>query len=811
MAIGQRRKFQAVTRRISQSRFADPYMPFYLTQFFLWHTLVWIPLWLGAWMCAFGTLSSFPDALRIKKPQSGNQLHEYLIPPILYNLVCWCTPLLLLGSVLPPAILAQSATGRARIQYKTWTERSMAFHLAADQNTQAHEKLYQEALAVWLTMTRAWWYYSICMTIWIVWAALVFCLYCPIGIHTLSRVNEALKAAEIKMRHQQAQTFYLYPSRALISKEHQQNRTGIAKKTGKAPSAGAGVNTPNPSTPQPIWARRITQLEHTIAGRIRWSSEEDEGRLPCDDEDCISSFAQLRLTAQLQHQITAPSRSRTTLFPPLKPNAKSIVRAGKLAPTVRRHKTLRRIYRNLLILIIGLCTAILLFLAITTLIASQQYEASRRDPLWAGRIQIIANYMAAWTNFFFGSLTIGAIFWRSFDETLTLRAEDTSVSNSASKQSQSRLSVNRAKTLVANAVQAVGLVRQHVTTIERQRELRPGLAPQTLPQLNSFRGEEVSDAGDCSPADGTGTQRSVMPALKSRMDAAQCSLPYVQPSFGLSCLKRSLSNLVGSRDQGATESGVNMTRDDFQVSALGETSTIGGDAYVRSMRHWTRLSPGHSALAASGPSTEIRGSAALALAVSADESTGHDTSTSASDNGSEVIGVWKAHGNVFGLQSLSPLPTRPKSAQTAGTCHVVPSPSLCALSRSHNSPHHSSVHSAKTATTSPVGQELKSTLEAFVPLGRATILGALNDLNSTAAEPSRYGGWRRAMSLSQQHDATAAFQEFLKDIEDGKDRTGQRHNPAAARAGWRKIQGTDQQPRSGTVKSFASGSVKSSD
>lgn len=402
---------------------AESYTNLLLThQFFYFHTLIWLPLWLGAWHCCWGTVASFPDALRLKRSKTGTQLHEYLLRPVFYNLACWGAPVVLLASILPLAVLSQNCMNIAQREYRVWQEQSRAARFAGLENPEALRSLYESATAIWLRSTRAWWLYSLDMLIWIIWAGFAFATYAPIGFHTMRRVKEAVGVAAAKTRREQAQTFYLFTSRP--EDAPRPDAPSVMPTSGKETH---GFDEPHligessPSPPKPVWSKRVErQPSRAGAAEIRWASVEDLGRLPCDDaEDAVISRLIAQQTQSRSGGTGVPPLS--SVYPPLKPGPS---RSKKLGPAARRHKTLRRIYRNLVILVSGVSVAILCFLGITAYIAAQQYEATRQGGIPTGHVQVAANLWAAWVNFGFGFLTIGAVFWRSFDSSLTLRAEE---------------------------------------------------------------------------------------------------------------------------------------------------------------------------------------------------------------------------------------------------------------------------------------------------------------------------------------------------------------------------------------------------
>lgn len=109
-------------------------------------------------------MASFPDALRIKRTNSAGELHEYLIRPIIYNLACWATPIILFASVTPPAVLADRLMDKTNRTFDAWTARADALK-GPEAGPQEIQMLYDDGMDIWRQTSKAWWYYSICMTV----------------------------------------------------------------------------------------------------------------------------------------------------------------------------------------------------------------------------------------------------------------------------------------------------------------------------------------------------------------------------------------------------------------------------------------------------------------------------------------------------------------------------------------------------------------------------------------------------------------------------------------------------------------------
>lgn len=117
-------------------------------------------------------------------------------------------------------------------------------------------------------------------------------------------------------------------------------------------------------------------------------------------------------------------------FPPLRPSQRKLEWQSRQNSSVDagpavRWKYLRRTFRSLLILYLGIIAGILLYLTVAARCAANLYdEIVVRGPAGTTYIMATSQLTAAWAAVVFGTLTLGAIFFRFFDAPPTTESQD---------------------------------------------------------------------------------------------------------------------------------------------------------------------------------------------------------------------------------------------------------------------------------------------------------------------------------------------------------------------------------------------------
>ncbi|RYF12898.1 MAG: hypothetical protein EOO40_00040 [Deltaproteobacteria bacterium] len=348
--------------------------------FFIFHILIWLSVWTGAWLSAFGTVASFPDALRRKQKGYG-QVHDYIIKPLVYNAACWGTPLLVLISELTVAVIAQRQYNQLHSAHAGWSVSVDEFRSLPqeEQDRLTMIALREAAAGVWDGITKVYWYYSIAHTMWTVWAVLALVVYTSTGWLTVTRVREAVKLAELQLQRRNAPEAGYLP-----------------------PLDYSGQSSPLPAD--------VYELKSPVTAVMAKPSNVEI--IFGEEEDLPSSLRTPHRTLQTP---------QATLFPALKASPASSKWAN-LSPAERRCQAIRSIHRNILIQFFTISIAIVCYCVITAY-AARNYISARAGGAAIQHLQVTGNLMAAWTNCVFGSIVMVLLLWRSFDPSLSLREE----------------------------------------------------------------------------------------------------------------------------------------------------------------------------------------------------------------------------------------------------------------------------------------------------------------------------------------------------------------------------------------------------
>ncbi|CBQ70370.1 conserved hypothetical Ustilaginaceae-specific protein [Sporisorium reilianum SRZ2] len=166
------------------------------TPYFVYKALTFCPLWVGAWWTAFGVTGAFPDSLTRKTKDSKQK--RLIVSPSVFNVACWGMPVVQMGSLLSPAILAARRNAAAATEFDGWSEDVRAA-LVGSVDVGAYEELHARAMDIWLKVTEAYWFYSVTMLCWLAWAILALVVYVPMGGHVLLRIRRKLQVERRKI------------------------------------------------------------------------------------------------------------------------------------------------------------------------------------------------------------------------------------------------------------------------------------------------------------------------------------------------------------------------------------------------------------------------------------------------------------------------------------------------------------------------------------------------------------------------------------------------------------------------------------
>jgi hypothetical protein len=282
------------------------------------------------------------------------------IQPALFNVIWMSGPVVCIASLLGPTILASNLYDAQLPRHEAWRAAALST------NPPALPQLVAEARDIWLSVTRAYWYYAWTMAIWTTWACIVVLVFVPIGAHTIWRVRAQVQLA--RKRDEALHSFHFFPSAELDGRD----------------DAASGM--------RPVF---------------------------CTSDGDAGAYGTGRKHAAAQGPPDAGKEvGVATLYPPMK-QQRTHLSAGTAAS--RRKELLQLLYRNIVIQYFGISAGAATFATSAGILAGEAYHSARYNTI--GRNQMIANLIAGYAAAVFGSAVIVAVLWRSFDSSLTLSPE----------------------------------------------------------------------------------------------------------------------------------------------------------------------------------------------------------------------------------------------------------------------------------------------------------------------------------------------------------------------------------------------------
>lgn len=366
--------------------------PTFQKNFFLWRILIWTPLWLGGWLSGFGVLSAFPEALTYQSKKGGQK--RLILSHSAFNVACWFVPLVLIATILPLAIITAREYNHAFDNFEAWRQLVDVSQQSALSDT-AFAVLKAQALKLWLDVTRAYWYHGIAMTCWCCWAVLCLLTYMPLGAHTLSRIRAQLRQAKRKEKTSVSKAPFPFQPPVIrievptIQESQVQSNKGL----------GTTVENDTVQTRAPCNDQQQTHLQ--VGSKV---TSTRGGLQPLGDQrgDGVGTTSSRVFPPNRMPEASRPSKFRTM--------------------EQRRIHSLERVYRNISIQYSGICIAILCFFSSSMVLAAHSYDSARQNTI--GSNSVLAALSAAYPINVFGFLSVGCIFWRSFDPALSIDVSD---------------------------------------------------------------------------------------------------------------------------------------------------------------------------------------------------------------------------------------------------------------------------------------------------------------------------------------------------------------------------------------------------
>lgn len=438
----------------------------YVRLFQAFRSLVWIPLFCGAFLTGWGSLYTAPDTLDKPTASHRRTSAKGRLPwPLIVNLTCWGLPLVLIVSLLPPVCLSSVKMTNAFNAYKVWDSRFQSLIEATVANTLVNETavndMRAQAYAIFTDWSRSYYYIDVGYVLWSFWAILFLVFYVPAGgvlvfllYRQVNRQRAILESHQRKLELQLAQEQkqaeedeksamharnLVVPNTTMVSSAGGLSGTNVASRAG-APLENIyedrGASNDSRATGHSVKSGHDVMGLETALGQNPSASYGVHGALSPGLASPLGHVASL--AKESGDEVRASTSQPNT---PVTPGATSAFRrlirmetsassnkggqtSSKSAKRKRvslssgpmsRYKYLRRCLVNLLILYFGIISAAACFGAVTIYLAAVEYEHALQGPDSVAHSISVAGAVAAWASAVFGALTIGSIVFRNFD------------------------------------------------------------------------------------------------------------------------------------------------------------------------------------------------------------------------------------------------------------------------------------------------------------------------------------------------------------------------------------------------------------
>ncbi|KAN0064180.1 hypothetical protein ACQY0O_003347 [Thecaphora frezii] len=387
----------------------------------LWQVLTWIPLYMGAFWAGWGSFYTAPGALDRTNSTDRGRVDKVLglVPkPLFINLVCLGTPILLLASFVPTAVLSQKQLNHAYDEYVEWL--SFANSLSAADGTltaASAQEVLNRANAVWNSVADSYICIDVAFALWSFWALVFLAFYIPAGGYLVFLLwkqvqkHKALLFAAQKPATQQAHST-MPPDSPQNSDSASDHTAHLPMAPRKLSNGTSPFDSPKRFQSLALGEEKFVLHERGPSRNQGGSSEDSSTAVP---EEVMSPPSSPTTGRPLRHKVK--EEVRHIFFPPLGPNYKrnAIRRLSANSSPSARFKYIRRCMVNLIILYLGIIAAAIIFAFIAIRLAEGVQKAilSGTGPV-AKRcrdMQLLASYASC----IFGGCTVGSIAFRDFD------------------------------------------------------------------------------------------------------------------------------------------------------------------------------------------------------------------------------------------------------------------------------------------------------------------------------------------------------------------------------------------------------------
>lgn len=385
--------------------------------------IVWIPLYLGALYAAVGSFYTAPGSLDGRAVQKQWFFHRVIRRPMVINSISVGIPLGLIGGVTPCAVLAQRALSRNFVDYQSFSQRvqdSIGSSNAAVAPSQ-YAAFVREADAIWNNLAQGKRYLGDGYAVWTAFAALLLLFYIPAGGYMLALVKQQVNLQKERITRAEQNNLEIIRAeekqhlQALQAQQQQEKRAASdrAKFQEDQPGAGKTHGGLEGLLFQPL-AKKLSGDPPTYESRPRRASSTVVDGSPSAWP--LTAGATEGQDVQEGRKVETGS-SGDVYFPPLKPRQRrrEHYQLSADAGPVTRHKYLRRCFRTLTVLYLGIIAAATIYLVVAGRLAAHMFPDTLQGPDESTYLVMTSHMPAAWAAAVFGFLTVGAVFFRWFD------------------------------------------------------------------------------------------------------------------------------------------------------------------------------------------------------------------------------------------------------------------------------------------------------------------------------------------------------------------------------------------------------------
>ncbi|PWN25989.1 hypothetical protein BDZ90DRAFT_56081 [Jaminaea rosea] len=389
--------------------------------------LVWIPLYLGALYAAVGSFYTAPGALDSGRLQKQWAFHRIIRRPWIINSISLGTPLVLAACLIPCAVYAQNALSRNYEHYQAFSGQVLAATAGGTVSAAQSQAFLEQASNIWNDVGDGKRWLSIGYAIWTAFAALLLLFYIPAGGYMLKLVN-----AQAQTQHDQVHKIERQQEEMLEAERLQREKEQREATAGAASTRASRVRHANdPLLFQPLVEQQAPSADgdedladvtdpdshKNRSSSIALTSSDSPVSPQPDIHASRAASGRPRTASESGRDDSSSPSGGDVFFPPLRAavRKREQFQLSSDAAPVTRWKYLRRCFRSLLILYVGIIAAATIYLVIAARLAVSLYGSFLVGPDAASYVVATSHQPTAWTAVFFGSLTLGAVFFRFMD------------------------------------------------------------------------------------------------------------------------------------------------------------------------------------------------------------------------------------------------------------------------------------------------------------------------------------------------------------------------------------------------------------